>query len=203
MRRAARLAALLLLTTSSLACVTAGGGGGGGGDGGGFAGLRRGADPAPWEVRAGVEQITVVGARPGEPLTLYGTGQRRLITLEADDAGQAHFAYVPGEYAEVASGPDLDFSQLDVPEGSTVTPGRYLVVDESEDPRLATDVITVPDRDDVPDTELYDRQELSASHLDLLGDPAPGTARDDGYQYLEMRDGVRLSAMVRFPDEGV
>ncbi|HEY7071939.1 MAG TPA: CocE/NonD family hydrolase [Acidimicrobiales bacterium] len=203
MRRAGSLAALLVLTTASLACVSAGGGGGGGGDGGGFAALRRGADPAPWEVRAGVEQITVTGAQPGEPLTLYGTGQRKLITLEADDAGQAHFAYLPGQYAEVASGPDLDYSQLDVPDGSTVEPGRYLVTDDSEDPRLATKVVTVPDRDDVPDTGLYDRQQLSASHLDLLGGPAPGTARDDGYQYLEMRDGVRLSAMVRFPDQGL
>jgi uncharacterized protein len=204
MRRAASLAALLLLTASSLACVSASGGGSGsGGDGGGFASLRHGAQAAPWEVQAGVEQITVTGAQPGEPLTLYGTGKRKLITLEADDAGQAHFAYLPGEYAEVASGPDLDYSRLDVPDGSTVTPGRYLVTDDSEDPRLATDVITVPDRDDVPDTELYDRQDLTASHLDLLGGPAPGTGRDDGYQYLEMRDGVQLSAMVRFPDQGL
>jgi uncharacterized protein len=199
--RAAAPLVVALLAVSALACVRPGSGGDG--DGGGFGALRRGSEPAPWDVRAGVEQITVTGAEPGEPLTLYGTGQRKLITLEADEAGQAHFAYVPGEYAQVASGPDLDYSQLDVPDGSTVAPGRYVVVDESGDPRLATHVITVPGRDDVPDTDLYDRQELSASHLDVRGDPAPGTAAEDGYQYLEMRDGVRLSAMVRFPDQGL
>ena len=200
-RRAAASAVAVLLAASAVACVAAGSGGDG--DGGGFGNVRRDSEPAPWDVRVGVEQITVTGAEPDEPLTLYGTGQRKLITLEADEAGQAHFAYVPGEYAQVESGPDLDYSQLDVPNGSTVTPGRYVVVDESGDPRLATHVITVPGRDDVPDTELYDRQELSASHLDVLGNPAPGTALEDGYQYLEMRDGVRLSAMVRFPDQGL
>src|SRR4029453_3567343 len=70
MRRAASLAALLLLTTASLACVSASGSGGG--DGGDFASLRHGSEAAPWEVQAGVEQITVTGAQPGEPLTLYG-----------------------------------------------------------------------------------------------------------------------------------
>jgi uncharacterized protein len=201
MRRTAATLAALLLASSTLACVAAGGGGDG--DGGGFASLRRGTEPAPWDVRAGVEQITVTGAEEGEPLTLYGARRRKLLTLEADDAGQAHFAYLPGEYAQVASGPDLDYGELDVSNGSTLTPGRYLVVDESHEPRLATRVITVPGRDDLPATDLYDRQELSVSRLDLLGNPAAGTAREDGYQYLEMRDGVRLSAMVRFPDEGL
>ena len=162
--------AVALLAMGAVACVASGGSGSGSdGDGGGFAALRRGSEPAPWDVRAGVEQITVFGAEAGEPLTLYGTGRRKLLTLEADDAGQAHFAYLPGEYAQVASGPDLDYGELDVPGGSTVAPGRYLVVDESAEPRLATRLITVPGRDDVPATDLYDRQELAVSRLDLLG----------------------------------
>ena len=152
---------------------------------------------------AGVEQITVTGAEPGQPLTLYGTGNRRLVTMRADDAGQIHFAFVPGAYADVQSGPDLDYSQLDIPGGTTVEPGRYLLVDESAEPRLATAVVRVPDRDDTPATDLYERQELTGARLDLLGNPAPGSSTEDGFQYLEMRDGVRLSAMVRFPDHGV
>ena len=77
--------------------------------------LLEGADEAPWSVRAGVEQITVTGADPGEPLTLYGRRGRRLLTLLADDQGQAHFAYLPGEYREVQSGPDLDWTDLGIP----------------------------------------------------------------------------------------
>lgn len=37
----------------------------------------------------------------------------------------------------------------------------------------------------------------------MLGSPRPGAALEDGFQYLEMRDGVTLSAMVRFPDAGL
>ena len=162
-----------------------------------------GAEPAPWDVRTGVEQVTVTGAEPGQPLTLYGSGNRRLLTLRADDAGQAHFAYLPSEHMTLESGPDLDYGQLDTPSGTSVAPGRYLVVDDSAEPRLASDVVRVPGRDDVPGTDLYDGQELVGARLDLLGTPAPGTAPEDGFQYLEMRDGVRLSAMVRFPDQGV
>ena len=36
-------------------------------------------EPAPWEVRTGVETITVTGAGPGEPLTLYRRGRRLLL----------------------------------------------------------------------------------------------------------------------------
>src|SRR5262245_66494278 len=133
-RRAAASVVALLLATSAVACVAAGSGRD---DGGGFGNLRRDSEPAPWDVRAGVEQITVTGAEPGEPLTLYGSGQHKLITLEADEAGQAHFAYVPGEYAQVASGPDLDYSQLDVPNGSSVAPGRSRVVDRGGERAVA------------------------------------------------------------------
>ena len=89
-------------------------------------------------MRAGVEQITVTGAEPGQPVTLYGTGDRKLVTLLADDEGQAHFGYLPGEHATLQSGPDLDYGDLDIPSGTTVRPGRYLLVDESASPRLAS-----------------------------------------------------------------
>jgi uncharacterized protein len=163
--------------------------------------LTEGADEAPWAVRPGVEQITVTGAEPGEPLTLYGRRGRRLLTLRADDEGQAHFAYLPAEYREAQSGPDLDWADLGDPAAAgVVEPGRYVIRDDRASPPLATGVITVPGRDDVPDTALYDRQVLSAARVDVLGTPLPGSSLEEGFQYLEMRDGVRLSAMVRLPD---
>jgi predicted acyl esterase len=153
-------------------------------------------------VRPGVEQLTVTGAEPGEPLTLYGAGGHKLVTLLADDAGQAQFAYLPPRYTTLQSGHDLDYGELDVPAGTTLAPGRYVIVDEAASPRRATDVLTVPGRDDVPDPALYDRQRIDGAHLDILSNVTSGTL-EDGFHYLEMRDGVKLSAMVRFPDEGV
>jgi predicted acyl esterase len=121
--------------------------------------------------------------------------------MRADDQGQAHFAYLPDEHMEVQSGPDLDYGSLgDMSEGGVVEPGRYVVRDDSTSPKLATSLLTVPARDDVPDPELYDRQQLEGATYDILGSLAPGSSPEDGFQYLEMRDGVTLSAMVRFPD---
>jgi predicted acyl esterase len=164
-------------------------------------GVLEGTDEAPWGVRAGVEQITVTGADPGEPLTLYGGRGRRLLTLLADDQGQAHFAYLPDEYREVQSGPDLDWTDLGDPTAARVVEhGRYVIRDDSASPVLATGVVTVPGRDEAPDTALYDRQVLTAARVDVLGNVLPGSSLEAGFQYLEMRDGVRLSAMVRLPD---
>jgi uncharacterized protein len=190
---------VLVLAATAAACRRPGSSGGDDG----FQQLRRGTEPAPWDVRTGVEQITVTGATPGEPLTLYGPRRRKLLTMLADDQGQAHFAYLPPEHATVQSGPGLDFGELDTVGGATVQPGRYVVIDESTEPRLATGVLTVPGRDDHPDPELYESQALTGTKLDILGNLKPGSALDDGFQYLAMRDGVKLSAMVRFPDEAI
>lgn len=200
-RRVVGVVLVVLLAATAAACRRPGGGGGGGDDGAAeFRRLLRGTEDAPWDVRVGVEQITITDARPGQPLTLYGPRARERLTLLADDAGQAHVAYLPPEPATVQSGPTLDMGALDAVHGTTVEPGRYAVVDESATPRLATEVLTVPDRDDVPDQGLYDRQSLAGVELDVLGNVKPGSAIDDGFQYVEMRDGVLLSANVRFPD---
>jgi hypothetical protein len=201
-RRCGALLVVLALAVTSAACRVPGPEGGQPRDDG-FARLRRGTTEAPWTVRPGVEQVTVTGAAPGEPLTLYGSGRRKLLTLLADDQGQAHFAYLPPEHTTLQSGAGLDYSQLDVTRGGTVEPGRYVVLDDSADPRLASDVLAVPARDDVPDTSLYERQALTGANLDILGNVVPGSSLEDGFQYLEMRDGVLLSAMVRFPDRNV
>ena len=201
-RRAVGLVLVLVLATTVAACRRPGTGGDGGGAGA-FRQLLRGTAEAPWDVRIGVEQITVTGATPGEPLTLYGPRARERLTLLADADGQAHFAYLPPEPATVQSGPGLDMGALDAVHGTTVEPGRYALVDESATPRLATRVLTVPERDDVPDQALYDGQTLTGVELDILGNVKPGTAIDDGFQYIEMRDGVLLSANVRFPDTNI
>jgi predicted acyl esterase len=166
--------------------------------------ILRHTEEAPWEVRGGVEQLTVTGAEPGQALTLYGRGGRRLLTLLADDAGQAQFAYLPRRHVSVESGRDIDYSVFgDLSRGGVVDPGTYVVRADDTDPRLASGRIRVLGRDDVPGDALYDGQELTGAKLDVLGNPKAGTTREDGYQYLEMRDGVMLSAMVRFPDSGI
>lgn len=139
---------------------------------------------ASFEVQAGVETVTVTGARAQAPLTLVDADGRRLVTLVADDDGQAHFAYVPEDYAtfETGTGKGMPTSS-----GHTLeSGGGYTVRDESTDPVEATDPFAIPARDDAPSASLYDGQEIG-----------------EGFGYIEMRDGVKLSAMVRFPDSGL
>jgi predicted acyl esterase len=194
-------ALVLAVAATSAACSSSSGAGPGRAEAAALDGVVEDAVDAPWGVRPGVEQITVTGAEPGEPLTLYGRGGRRLLTLLADEEGQAHFAYLPGEYRELQSGPGLDYADLGDPADITVVrPGRYVISDDRASPALATGVVTVPGRDDVPDSSLYDRQVLTAARVDVLGNVLPGSSLEAGFQYLEMRDGVRLSAMVRLPD---
>jgi predicted acyl esterase len=191
----------LAVVATLVACSASSEAGSGGAEVAGLDRLVAGADEAPWAVRPGVEQITVTGADPGEPLTLYGRQGRRLLTLRADEEGQAHFAYLPTEYREVQSGPELDWADLgDLAAAGVVEPGPYVIRDDRALPARATDVVTVPGRDDVPDSALYDRQILTAARVDVLGSPVPGSSLEEGFQYLEMRDSVRLSAMVRLPD---
>ena len=196
-RRAVALVIAVLLAGATVACTKSGGQPT---DDGLDKVLRR-TEPAPWDVVGGVEQLTVTGAEPGEALTLYGQGGRRLLTLTADDKGQAQFAYLPKRYETSGSGPDFDYAALgDLSRGGVVEKGTYVVRDDEASPKLATERVRVLGRDDVPGDALYDGQALTGAKLDVLGNPKPGSTREDGYQYLEMRDGVKLSAMVRFPD---
>jgi predicted acyl esterase len=154
---------------------------------------------ADWDIRAGVEVVTVYGADPGQPLSLYDAEGERLTTSEADDEGRANFAYIPDD-------PDVSFDEALAAggaSGQTLRPGEYVIRDDSARPRQATAPFEVLGRHDVPDEALYEGQELDGVSLDLLGAPAAGSEAEDGYQYLEMRDGVTLSAMVRFPDRSL
>jgi predicted acyl esterase len=91
----------------------------------------------------------------------------------------------------------------DLSEGGVVEPGPYVIRDDTVRPRRASARVRALGRDDVPDAALYERQELTGARLDVLGNPKEGSSLEEGYQYIEMRDGVRLSAMVRFPDSAI
>ena len=68
-----------------------------------------------------------------------------------------------------------------------VEPGaEYRVVSGEGDDLAASEPFDVPAADDPPDSELYESQEL-----------------EEGFQYIEMRDGTLLSVMVRFPGEPI
>jgi len=152
--------------------------------------------PADFQISAGVESVTVLDAEPGAPLTLYDAGGTALVTLVADDLGQAHFAYVPAEY-RVLDPSDLEGQSLT--EGTVVLPGEgYVIQDDTTTPPNWSGAFSVLAVDDVPDDSFYDQQTLYGVHYSPLSgyDWEPSS----GYQYIEMRDGVLLSAMVRFPD---
>lgn len=130
--------------------------------------------------RGGVEQLVVTGARPRAPLTLYDAKGNRIVTLIADAWGQASFAYVPNRYGVYESGPGVGIPTTD---GRTIKKGTYLVRDESVTPVASSVGIAVLGVSDVPDPSFYEAQHL-----------------EPGFQYLVMRDGTKLSAMVRFPE---
>ncbi|MCC6620833.1 MAG: CocE/NonD family hydrolase [Deltaproteobacteria bacterium] len=160
-----------------------------------------GTEPATFTVRPGVEIATVLGAAPGTHLTLYDAAGARLITVVADEHGHGHFAYVPDEYGvydltESVSG-DL------VKHGSVLASGDgYVVRDDDADPPRAGPAFRVLAVDDHPDPLHYEGQTLVGIHYGLLG-LGQGEVEDDGFNYITMRDGVKLGAMVRFPDEAI
>jgi predicted acyl esterase len=152
--------------------------------------------PADFWISPGVESVTVLDAEPSAPLTLYDEEGTPLVTLIADGLGQAHFAYVPAEYRV------LDPSNLDgqsLTDGTVVLPGAgYVIQDDTTDPPNWSGTFSVLALDDVPAANFYEQQTLyGVPYSPLTGYE---WEQSSGYQYIEMRDGVLLSAMVRFPD---
>ncbi len=153
----------------------------------------------PFDVRPGVEIVTVVNAAPRAPLTLYDPKGQPLLTLIADELGQAHFAYIPDELLTF----DSNEGTIPVVEGGTLKPGKGYVIRADEGAgEIASAPFDVLAVEDVPDVALYESQSLSGVHY-TLGGVASGESAADGFNYLVMRDGVALSAMVRFPDRGI
>jgi predicted acyl esterase len=150
-------------------------------------------------VHPGVEIVSVTGAAAGDELTLLDPDGNRLLTLLADDLGQAHFSYIPSEplVVDTRNGNTSSLSTGDV-----LRPGEgYAILNESDTPVTWSGPFTVLAVDDVPDEAFYEAQELTGiAHSVLFGDEEdPQIA----FQYIEMRDGTKLSVMVRFPDPGL
>jgi len=145
-------------------------------------------------VRPGVETATVLDGRPGAPYTLLAADGTELLTVIADDLGQAHFAYVPLQAVTVVSGAGTEFPFA---EGEVLTGGAtYEIV--ARDLFETSGPFRVLALDDHPDPELYERQRIAGVEWSPI-DGARGEP-DSGFVYLEMRDGVTLSATVRLPD---
>ena len=138
-----------------------------------------GARPSGATVSGGVHTLTISGAVPGTSLLVVDDQGARVVTLIADDAGNAHLAFVP-------DAPTVLDSPLRIVEvlatGDTLQAGTYRILDDSGSAPTEIGSARVTSVDELPDPELYD-QELS-----------------EGYGYLTVRDGVQLSVMVRFPD---
>ena len=129
-------------------------------------------------ITAGVETLTITGATAGGRYRVLDADGKDVVTMVADDAGNAHLAFVP-EGHQVLAGVDDLVNALS--NGHTVTPGDYSVVDESTSATHGP--VRVLDVGDLGDPSLYD-QELV-----------------DGFQYVTVRDGIQLSVCVRFPNE--
>ncbi len=156
-----------------------------------------------WQIVAGVQTVTVTGAKAKEPLTLFaldstdgsseGDGTE-IVTVLADKFGQLAIPYVPAEPFTMEAGPATEFPTMN---GSTLPPGDYEFRNLKSDKR--SEPFTVLALDDVPEPEFYGDQKLTGAKLDIFGTVVDGELLD-GFGYITARDGVKLSAMVRFPD---
>lgn len=200
------LVALLALALLAAACSSSGKGGSAAGDHAkGHPKVDRGGKTttASFKVVGGVESATVTGAAAKAKLTLVDVGGHKLLTEVADARGQAVFAYIPHDYTTIVTGTG------DAPpttSGTTLQKGRgYTIRDESADPVAVTKPFDVLGRDDHPPTSLYDGQQLKSVAYAIVGgkpkDPAAKPA--DGFSYITVRDGVRLSTVVHLPDPGI
>jgi predicted acyl esterase len=129
------------------------------------------------DISGGVETLTVTGAIPGTRLEVRRADGSQVVTLVADEHGNAHLAFVPEQPIVVDSPKALSAM---VAGGQPLTPGEYTIhPDDGSGPRS----VRVLALDDVPDPSFYDRE------------------LPEGFSYMTMRDGVTLSTMVRFPNQ--
>jgi LPXTG-motif cell wall-anchored protein len=162
-----------------------------------------GSVPATFTVTPGVEQATVTNGPVRAPLTLVdGATLERIVTLYTDDLGQLTFQYVPSDF--LVFDPQTQ-GVLPTTDGGTVKPGLYRIVSEGipgqpfAGPVEASDPFNVQSTDDHPPTSLYD-QTLPFVATKVAGGVADGHTDEEGYGYLDVRDGVKLSVNVRLPD---
>ena len=146
------------------------------------------------EVRPGVEQVTVTGAERSDALTLVDDEGDDMLTLLADDLGQAHFAYIPDEPLTADT---AEQGSLPTAEGFSLKAGTYTVrrvaADAAEtDPASVTEPFDVLGVDDGVGDDAFYTQDLAEQCPDI-------EATRSCYTYITMRDGVTLSAMIRLP----
>lgn len=160
--------------------------------------------PATFTVTPNVEHITITGAAPRSPLTLVDADSlERIVTFYTDDRGQLVFQYLPGEF-QVHDMQTQGFPTIEG--GGSLKSGMYRVVSEGVPGQAftgtleATEPFYVPGIDDVPDPSFYDGQVLPAVGSRILGGALEGFTDEDGYGYLQARDGTLLSVNVRLPD---
>jgi len=103
-------------------------------------------------------------------------GAELVVVDDTDEPVEALFA--PGATADVAGEVDDDGNLA----FGRVAPGTYRVAAGTVEGPTVSDAVAVTAIDDPPDQALYDDQTL-----------------EEGLNYIEMRDGVTLAAMVRFP----
>lgn len=125
-------------------------------------------------VTGGVETLTVTGAAPGSRLVVEDHSGP-VVTLVADQSGNAHLVFVPAEHRVMQGHEDLADALAG---GHSLAPGDYVV--RADGARHEVRVTAV---DELPDPSLYEQ------------------VLDEGFGYLTVRDGVRLSVMVRFPNQ--
>jgi predicted acyl esterase len=126
-------------------------------------------------IAGGVETLTVTGADKSEELVLENEEGDVLLTLLADGEGQAHFAYIPDKPLTQQTGGDGELPTVD---GATLAPGTYRLRARG----VTSDEVRVLGVDDVAGDAFYNSQEI-----------------DDGFGYVTMRDGVKLSIDVTLP----
>jgi uncharacterized protein len=151
---------------------------------------------ATFNYRVGVESVTIFDASPGAQITLINADGDELLGVIADPLGQAHFAYIPDEFAITDSSGTTGLSLNDA---DVLRSGDgYVLRDDSSEPPSWTYPFRVASIDDLPDESVYADQSLVGLPVSLLSGPSGDV--EEGYQYISMRDGVSLSAMIRFPD---
>lgn len=154
--------------------------------------------PAAFDVHPGVNQVTVTGADPKQALTLVDSGGRRLITLITDTGGNATFANIPIEHVTYETGTGAPPPSG---RGQTLRPGDgYVIRDESKSPPETSEPFRVLAIDDHRDEAFYAGQILNGVPWQIIGGVLDGHSPEEGVNYIEMRDGTTLSAMVRLPD---
>jgi predicted acyl esterase len=200
--RSVAVATALILVLSAVAADVPGHVALAGVSGGGTVDLA-GVPDASFDVRPGVEQVTVTGAAPRAPLTLVRAATlERILTIYTDDLGQVTFQYVPEAFLifdPVVQG------VLPTTAGGAIDPGRYrIVAEEVTDGAISSTLAASPEFsvlsvDDHPDPSFYD-QVLPSVPGTITGGVKPGYTAEDGFGYLETRDGTLLSVNVRLPD---